>query len=205
MPSDRYTFILMEEGKRIMIRTTLDNSWAHRTLKPLYATTQSTPKSVYLDPAFYTNGVPAVPVYAGMAVAKTVGDLVTVVGDGTTGPKVPYGLAAFIEGVTGIESEISNQGGVNACAVWVLNRDAEFLVSAPAMDSTATWLDAGTGTPALVYAYITGAKRGQLCPVGAGVVGTDITSKPVGRLIKIVSATQIVVGGLDPNSAATFS
>lgn len=181
-----------------MIRTTLDNSWFHRTLKPLYAFSQSTPKAVYLDPAFYTAGVPAVPVYAGMAMAKTIGDLVTVVGNGTTGPKTPYGLAAFVEGVTGVESEISNQGGVNACAVWVLAADSEFSVSAPAMDSTATWLDAGTATPALVYAYITGAKRGQLCPVGAGTPGTDITDKPVARLLKIVSATQIVVGGLSP-------
>lgn len=188
-----------------MIRTTLDMSYVHRTLKPLYAFTQSTPKAVYLDPAFYTNGVPAVPVYAGMAMAKTQGDLVTLVGDGTTGPLAPYGLAAFIEGVTGIESEISNQGGVNACAVWVLGPDSEFQVSAPAMDSTATWTDAGTGEPALVYAYTTGAKRGQLCPLGAGTPGTGITSKPVARLLKVVSPTTIVIGGLDAASAATFS
>lgn len=185
-----------------MIRTTLDNAQYHRTLKPLYAFSQSTPKAVYLDPAFYTAGVPAVPVSAGMAMAKTIGDLVTVVGDGTTGPKTPYGLAAFIEGVTGVESEISNQGGVNACAVWVLSPDAEFLVSAPAMDSTATWVDPGTGFAPLVYAYLTTAKRGQLCPVGAGTPGTTITDKPVGRLLKIVSSTQIVIGGLDPNWAS---
>lgn len=183
-----------------MLRTTLANSWAKRTLKPLYAFSQSTPKAVFLDPAWIA--APAVPIYAGMALAKTVGDSVTLVGDGTTGPKTPYGLAAFMEGVPGIESEITNQGGPNPCAVWVLGPDAEFEIAAPAFDASATWTDAGTGAPALVYAYLTGAKRGQLCPVGAGTVGTTITDKPVARLLKVTSASKIVIGGLDPNTAA---
>lgn len=181
-----------------MLRTTLQNAWAKRTIRPTYAYSQATPKSVFLDPAWDNS----VPIYAGMALAKTVGMAVTLVGNGTTGPKTPYGLAAFMEGVPGIESEISNQGGVNAAACWVMGPDAEFEVSAPAFDSTATWTDAGTGAPALVYAYISGAKRGQLCPVGAGTVGTTITDKPVGRLLQVVSATKIVVGGLDPNTAS---
>lgn len=181
-----------------MLRVTLNNAQAKRTIKPLYAFSQSTPKAVFLDPAWNS----AVPIYAGMAMAKTIGDSVTLVGDGTTGPKTPYGLAAFMEGVPNVESEISNQGGVNACAVWVLSPDAEFQILAPAFDSTATWLDPGTGAPALVYAYLTGAKRGQLCPVGAGTVGTTITDKPVARLLKVDSASKITIGGLDPNSAA---
>lgn len=181
-----------------MLRTTLNNSYAKRTIRPLYAFSQSTPKAVFLDPAWNS----AVPIYAGMAMAKTIGDSVTLVGDGTTGPKTPYGLAAFMEGVPNIESEISNQGGVNAAAVWVLSPDAEFEILAPAFDATATWLDPGTGAPALVYAYLTGAKRGQLCPVSGGVVGTAITDKPVARLLKVNSASKITIGGLDPNSAA---
>lgn len=177
-----------------MLRTTLQNAWAHRTLKPNYAYSQATPKSCFLDPAWDSS----VPIYAGMAMAKTVGQAVTLVGNGTTGPKTPYGLAAFMEGVPGIESEISNQGGVNACAVWVMGPDAEFEIQAPAFDSTATWLDPGTGAPALVYAYLTTAKRGQLCPASAGTPGTDITDKPVARLLQVSSATKIVVGGLAP-------
>jgi hypothetical protein len=184
-----------------MLRVTLGNSQAHRTLKPLYAFAQSTPKSVFLDPAWDSS----VPIYAGMALAKTIGDSVTVVGNGTTGPKTPYGLAAFMEGVPNVENEISNQGGVNAAAVWVLGPDAEFEVLAPAFDSTATWLDPGNVEPTLVYAYLTTAKRGQLCPVGAGTPGTTITDKPVARLLKISSATKIVIGGLDVTSAAAFS
>jgi hypothetical protein len=180
-----------------MLRTTLNNSYAKRTIRPLYAFSQSTPKAVFLDPAW--NSV--VPIYAGMAMAKTVGDSVTLVGDGTTGPEVPYGLAAFMEGVPNIESEISNQGGVNACAVWVLGPDSEFEILAPAFDSTATWLDAGL-VQALVYAYTTTAKRGQLCPVGAGTPGTTITEKPVARLLKVNSATKITIGGLDANWAS---
>lgn len=185
-----------------MLRTTLANSYAKRTLKPLYAFSQSTPKAVFLDPAYIA--APAVPIYAGMALAKTVGDAVTLVGDGTTGPLVPYGLAAFMEGVPGIESEITNQGGPNPAAVWVLGPDSEFEISAPAFDSTATWLDAGL-VQALVYAYTTTAKRGQLCPVAAGTVGTTITAKPVARLLKVVSATKIVIGGLDPNWASDIA
>lgn len=181
-----------------MLRTTLNNSYAKRTIRPIYAFSQSTPKAVFLDPAWDSS----VPIYAGMALAKTIGDSVTVVGNGTTGPKTPYGLAAFMEGVPNIESEISNQGGVNACAVWVLAPDSEFEILAPAFDASATWLDPGTGAPALVYAYLTTAKRGQLCPVGAGTVGTTITDKPVARLIKVNSASKITIGGLDPNSAA---
>jgi hypothetical protein len=184
-----------------MLRTTLDNSYLHRTLKPLYAFSQSTPKSVFLDPAWDSS----VPIYAGMAMAKTIGDSVTLVGNGTTGPLRPYGLAAFMEGVPGIESEISNQGGVNACAVWVMSPDAEFEVLAPAFDATATWVDPGTGALPLVYAYTTTAKRGQLCPVGAGTVGTTITDKPVARLLKISSASKIVIGGLDGTEGSAFS
>lgn len=182
-----------------MLRVTLANAHAKRTLKPLYAFTQSTPKAVFLDPAWLA--APAVPIYAGMAMAKLAGDLVTVVGNGTTGPETPYGLAAFMEGVPGIESEITNQGGPNPCAVWVLGPDSEFEITAPAFDSTATWTDVTTGTPPLVYAFTTGAKRGQLCPVASGTPGTDITDKPVGRLLKVISASKIVVGGLDANWA----
>jgi hypothetical protein len=180
-----------------LLRVTLSNSNAHRTLKPLYAFSQSTPKAEVLDPAW--NSV--VPIYAGMAMAKTIGSAVTLVGDGTTGPKTPYGLAAFMEGVPNVENEISNQGGVNACGVWVLSPDAEFQVLAPAFDTAATWADAGTGAPALVYAYLTTAKRGQLCPVGAGTPGTTITDKPVARLLQINSTSMITIGGLDPNWA----
>lgn len=181
-----------------MLRTTLNNSYAKRTIRPLYAFSQSTPKAMFLDPAW--NSV--VPIYAGMAMAKTVGDSVTLVGDGTTGPEYPYGLAAFMEGVPNIESEISNQGGVNACAVWVLAPDSEFEILAPAFDASATWTDAGTSFPPLVYAYTTTAKRGQLCPVGAGTVGTTITEKPVARLLKVNSASKITIGGLDPSWAS---
>ena len=34
-----------------MLRTTLNNSYAKRTIRPLYAFSQSTPKAMFLDPA----------------------------------------------------------------------------------------------------------------------------------------------------------
>lgn len=176
-----------------MLRVTLSNTQAKRTLKPLYAFTQSTPKSVFLDPAWNQ----AVPIYAGMVLTKTVGENVTLLGNGTTAPQQPYGLAAFMEGVPGIESEITNQGGVNAAACWVLGPDAEFEVMSPAFDTTATWTDPGTGAPVLVYGQTAGATRGKLVP--AGTAGASV--KPVARLLKVNSATKITIGGLDPNWA----
>ena len=165
-----------------MLRTTLAKSYIKRTIRPLYGWTQATPKSQFLDPAW--NG--AVPIYPGMAMMKTVGDAVSVL-DGTG---IPYGLSAFYEGGDGI-FEISEQG-VNACAVWVLGPDAEFEILSPAFDPALAWAEPVNGTLAEVHAYTTGVMRGVLCL--AGTAGAS--SLPVAKLIKVVSATKIVIGGL---------
>jgi hypothetical protein len=126
-----------------------------------------------------------------MALMKTIGDSVTLVN--ATGD--PAGLSAFYEGGDNI-FEISEQG-VNACAMWVLDPDGEFEVLAPAFDDALAWAEPTDGTTVLVHAYGTGVKRGRLCP--AGTAGA--TALPIARLIKVVSATKIVIGGLQARTA----
>ena len=60
-------------------------------------------------------------------------------------------------------------------------------------------LDGATdGTPTLVYASTTGDNRGKLVPEG----GTGAGSQPVARLLKVVSPTEIIIGGLHATDAA---
>ena len=84
------------------------------------------------------------------------------------------------------------QGLKARCNVWVLGPDAEFEILAPAFDTAATWTDAGGGAETLIYAYISGAKRGQLVTGAGATIGTV----PVARLVKVNSATKITIGGL---------
>jgi hypothetical protein len=165
-----------------MLRVPLGKSYIKRTIRPLYAFAQATPKSQFLDPAWNN----AVAIYPGMAMMKTVGENVTLLD--ATGH--PYGLCANYIGGDGID-EITEQG-VNAMAVWVLAADAEFEILDPAFDSTLSWVEPTNGTLALVYASTAGANRGKLVPAGA----TNASTRPVAKLIKVVSSTKIIVGGL---------
>lgn len=165
-----------------MLRVPLSKAWIKRTLRVNYGWTQATPKDVKLDPAWDRS----VAIYPGMVAMKTKGDLVSLV----NGTGLPYGLFGEYIGGDGIDEP--DLRGVNSTAVWVLGNDAEFEVLAPAFDTTATWTDPGDGTQVLVHAQTTGATRGKLVP--AGTVGA--TAQPVARLIRVDSASKIVVGGL---------
>jgi hypothetical protein len=167
-----------------MLRVPLAKAHIKRTIRPLYGWTQSTPKSQFLDPAW--DG--SVPIFPGMAMMKTAGEGITLL----NGTGDPYGLSAFYEGGEGI-FEISEQG-VNACAVWVLADDAEFEVMDPAFDPTVSWTEPLDGTLKLVHAYVSGAKRGRLCPEGTA----GASAKPVAKLVKVNSPTKITIGGLSP-------
>jgi hypothetical protein len=147
-----------------MIRTYLSNDYIKRTIRPLYAWTQATPKPCFLDP----NWTRSVPIWPGMGFVRTGGDLVTLAGanaaqmnsaytmwgaagtssngsyNNTTGPvyygSPPiYGLGALYVGGDGIDELL--YAGINAFAVWVLGPDAEFEILAPAFDPTSTWTD----------------------------------------------------------------
>jgi hypothetical protein len=166
-----------------MLRVPLNLSYIKRTIRPNYAFTQATPKSVLVDPAWDKS----VDIYPGMCLMKTAGQNVTLI----NGTGTPYGLSAFYMAPQYGIDEITEQG-VNAAAVWILSQDAEFEILAPAFDTTVSWTDPGDGTVVLVGAYTSGAKRGQLCPMGTG----GATAYPVARLLQVVSATKIVVGGL---------
>jgi hypothetical protein len=166
-----------------VIRTTLAKAYIKRTFRPNYGWDQMTPKSMYLDPAWDRS----VAIYPGMCMMKTAGENVTLI----NGTGVPYGLSGLYIGGDGID-EVLDQG-VNACAVWVMSADAEAEILAPAFKVDESWVDPGNGTIVLVHASTAGASRGQLVPAGGG--GTP-TTRPVARLLKVVSATKIVIGGL---------
>lgn len=165
-----------------MLRTTMAKAYIKRTIRVLYGWTQSTPKSVFLDPAWDRS----VPVWPGMVAARTSGEQFTLIGTGM----VPYGFIANYIGGDGID-ELLDQG-INASSVWVLAPDAEMEVLAPAFDTTLSWVDAGDGTEQLVYASTSGANRGKLVPAGS----PNASTQPVCRLLKVNSATKITVGGL---------
>jgi hypothetical protein len=166
-----------------MIRVRAANAHIKRTIRPTYAWTQATPKSVFLDPAWDRS----VKIYPGMVLVRTTGEQVSLIG-ATSG--VPYGLAADYVG--GDDFDPLLDVGLNATAVWVLGADAEFEILAPAFDDTLTWTDPGNGTELLIHAGTTGANRGKLVPAGTAGASTA----PVARLLKVNSPSKITIGGL---------
>jgi len=210
-----------------MIRTYLSNDYIKRTVRPLFAWTQATPKPAFLDP----NWTRAVPVWPGMGFIRTGGDLVTLAGANsvqmngatmagaagasnngstyTAGALPVYGLGALYVGGDGIDELL--YAGINAFSVWVLGPDAEFEILAPAFDPTATWADPtdGSGASLIGVACQTGtgtgrtaaSLQGQLVPWSSS---TSI-SAPVARLLKVNSSTKITIGGLEPYSAALLA
>jgi hypothetical protein len=171
-----------------MIRVRANLAHIKRTLRPLYAWTQATPKSVFLDPAYDRATAPVI--YPGMVLMRTTGELVNLIG----GTGVPYGLAGDYVGGDGFDPLLDV--GVNATSVWVLGADAEFEVLSPAFDDTQAWTDPGDGTEKLVYAITAGTGRGKLALATNGAVATAISSQPVARLLKVNSTSKITIGGL---------
>ncbi len=168
-----------------MLQVPLSEVYVKRTIRPLYAFAQSTPKSVFLDPDWDRS----VDIYPGMVLQRAGGDLVTLLD--ATGK--PLGLAA--EFVTASINEVDERP-INATSVWVLGPDAEFEILSPAFDTDATWTDPTDGTVLLVHAWVSGADRGKLAPAGASKGGHVLSSNPVARLIKVNSDTKITIGGL---------
>lgn len=163
-----------------MIKVPLALSYIKRSCRPLYANTQATPKQVFLDP----NWDHSVDIYPGMALTRQTGQQVTL--PSGTGSLV-YGISTFYEApVLGI-TEITTQG-INTTAAWVLGPDAEFLIDSPAFDASQTWTDG-----VLVTAIVSGAKRGQLAPVGGS--GT-LATQAFARVLQVNSPTTITIGGL---------
>lgn len=174
-----------------MLRVPLNKSYIKRTIRPLYAFSQATPKSQFVDPAWDLS----VDIYPGMCLMKTVGENVTLLNAAGN----PYGLSAFYMAPAYGIDEITEQG-VNACAVWVMSPDAEFDILAPAFDTGASWVEPTTGAINLVSAYTEAAGaalRGKLCP--AGTANAHPTA--IARLIKVISSTKITVGGLQGTHA----
>lgn len=173
-----------------MLRVPLSKAWIKRTLRLLYGFTQTTPKSQFLDPAWDRS----VAIYPGMVAMNTSGDKVTLI----NGTGQPMGLFAEYIGGDGIDEP--DLRGVNATAVWSLGVDSEFEVLSPAFDTGSSWTDPGDGTKRLVHAIVDGANRGKLAPAGQTGRGT-LSTLPVCRLLKVDSASKIIVGGLQARDA----
>ena len=165
-----------------MLRTTLANAHVKRSFRPLYGWDQMTPKGMVLDPAWDRS----VNIWPGMVAMKTAGENVTLL----NGTGVPYGFFGTFIGGEGID-EVLEQG-VNSVGVWVMAADAEAEVTSGGFDADQTWTDPGNGTITLVHASTTGANRGKLVPAGA----SNASTRPIARLLKVVSATKIIIGGL---------
>jgi hypothetical protein len=204
-----------------------------RTIRPLFAWTQATPKPVFLDP----NWTRSVPVWPGMGFIRTGGDLVTLAGanssqmngatmQGTAGTSnngsyyatanqtLPvYGLGALYVGGDGIDELL--YAGINAFAVWVLGPDAEFEILAPAFDPTATSTDPTDGSGANLIGVACQNATGAGGSVGGGTgalqgqlvpwASSVSMTAPVARLLKVNSSTKITIGGLSAYDAAMYA
>lgn len=169
-----------------MLRVKMSTAHLKRTLRPTYAFTQATPKSVFLDSAWDRS----YPIWPGMVAMKTIGENVTLIG----GSGVPYGLIGHYIGGDGIDEPLDT--GFNGIAVWVPSPDAEFEVLSPAFDDSQAWAEVGDGTEKLVYAITAGTGRGKLALATNGAVATAISAQPVARLIKVNSPSKITIGGI---------
>lgn len=190
-----------------MIRTFLSNDYVKRTIRPLYAWTQATPKSCFLDPAWTR----AVPIWPGMGFVRSGGDLVTLAGatssqmggktmNAATSQTPVYGFGALYVGGDGIDELL--YAGINTFAVWVLTPDAEFEILAPAFDATQNWTDPTDGSGSdLVGVSLSGANQGMLVPWAS----SGSISAPCARLLKVNSSTKLTIGGLTPFSAAELA
>jgi len=190
-----------------VIRTYLSNDYVKRTIRPLFAWTQATPKPCFLDPAWTR----AIPIWPGFGFVRTGGDLVAPAGatssqmggktmNAATTQTPVYGLGALYVGGDGIDELL--YAGINAFAVWVLGPDAEFEILAPAFDATQTWTDPSDGSgAALVGISLAGSNQGMLIPWAS----TGNVSAPVARLLKVNSSTKLTIGGLTAFSAAELA
>jgi len=116
-----------------------------------------------------------------MVVYRTGPDTVALL-DGADATAKPFGLSALdrnanIDDVT--------QVGINAWAVWVGGTNASFSITAPAFDTTKSYVVPTTGARVLLYAGTSTAK-GQLTTT-SGAAG------PVAELIDVLSPTQITI------------
>jgi hypothetical protein len=190
-----------------VIRTYLSNDYVKRTIRPLLAWTQATPKPCFLDPAWTR----AIPTWPGFGFVRTGGDLVAPAGatsaqmggktmNAATTQTPVYGLGALYVGGDGIDELLF--AGINTFACWVLGPDAEFEVLAPAFDATQTWTDPSDGSgAALVGVSLAGSNQGMLIPWAS----SGNVSAPVVRLLKVNSSTKLTIGGLGAYSPAELA
>ena len=150
------------------------NVGVHRTCTPLYEKYEATPYNTFLDPTETGN------IYSGMVMYRSGPDTVALM-DAATAAQVPFGLScldrnANIDDVT--------QVGINSWAVWLGGSNAFFTITAPAFDTTQSYVVPTDGSRKKLYAG-TGSAKGQLTTVANG--------SPLAELIDVLGPTQIVI------------
>ena len=176
-----------------MLRTKLNKAYLKRTFRPILGWTQATPKACFLDPAWDRSK----DIYPGMVAQRVTGDLVSLFGavPGAGAITTPYGFIGLYVGGDGIDEVLDS--GINAFVVCVLGPDAEAEILAPAYHSDLAAFTEVPGTDTLLFAVKSGVDQGKLCLSTTTNAGTI----PVARLLKVVSSTKIVVGGLSVSDA----
>jgi hypothetical protein len=168
-----------------MFITTLDNVTQRRTIRPLYANTQATPHSGFLDPTWEKGTADILP---GSVMTRLQGELFTLY-TGAAGQK-PYGLCAiFIAPKLGIDE--TRLTSINAIGVWHGDSQAEFEILAPAFDQAADWTPNVDGSRKLLY--VTKASHASGPGLLTTTVSSDVGTDAIAELIETVSDKKIIV------------
>lgn len=173
-----------------MFRVTPDNVEQKRTIRPLYAMTQATPYSCYLDPKWDRS----IDILPGMVMSRTEGDNVVPFGSGTNATKhSPLGLSAlFVAPKLGIDEV--RPTGTNLFAVWVGDNQSTFEVLAPAFATTGvTWTtptEANGPVPLRVTLAGHADGPGKLTNEASG---SNVSTAVVARLVEVVGTTKIII------------
>lgn len=157
-------------------RVSMDNVHQKRTLRPLYAHTQATPYSGFLD-ASWDRSFDILP---GTVMCRKQGENF-VPYTGAAG-QTPFGLShLFVAPSKGIDEV--REAGTSDIAVWVGGSDALFEILFEAVDQDATWTVPADGS----RVKLTGNAQGKLTPTGA------TAANAIAELVDVVGSDKIIV------------
>lgn len=159
-----------------MYKVNISNPAQKRTIRPIYAHTQATPYSGFLDPAWNKS----FDILPGTVMCRKEKEMfVPFTGAGN---QVPFGLSAlFVAPSLGIDEYTAT--GTNNFTVWIGDSQAVFEVLAPAFDTTANWSLPTDGSRKM----LTGNNQGKLTPTGVN------TQNVIAELIDVIDVDKILV------------
>lgn len=161
-----------------MFYAPISNPALKRTLRPVYAQHQATPKGGFLDP----NWNRSFDIYPGTVMTRLTKEIYTpYVGSGN---QKPYGLSAFfVAPQLGVDEVTAT--GTNLFTVWVGAEQAELEILAPGFDQTANWTAANVTDGG--YQLLTATNQGLLTPTGV------TEANAIAELIDVESTSKILI------------